>query len=102
MAEDYRHAFMNKTPSKTFTASTNATQIMIPPATQVITVGSKDKALYLGFGERVDGDPMAAADSIYIAQDAYFSMRLQHGLDCFFVAVSGTGTGTATIVLEQN
>ena len=100
--EDLRQAFMNRNPAATFSASTNATQVMIPPATQAITVGSKDKPLYLGFGDREDGAAMAAANSIYIAQNAYFSMRLQHGLDCFYVAVADSGTGTATIILEQN
>ena len=102
MAEDLRTAFMQQNPAATFTASTNATEILIPPATQVITVGSKDKPLLLGFGDRTDGAAMSAANAIYIAQNAYFSMRLQHGINNFFVAVSGSGTGTATIILEQN
>ena len=102
MAEDMRTAFTDFKPVQTIASINTAwTKVLIPSSTHRITVGCKDKDLYLAFGFAEEA-ASSATGAAFIAAGNYFEMNLQNRLDEFVIASQVGTASNVVVILEQN
>ena len=87
--------------TRAISATTNNTEILLPPRTRTVTIGTKTGECKFAFEGVDNGTP--SANAVFVANYGYLGVKYGRGKDrpnAVYVAMQA-GTGTILIIVED-